>query len=249
VDLSSVGFGLLALAIIAIALGSIFKGLTGVGLPILAVPLMASFTSVENAVVLMVLPGLAANGLVVLTHRKWQLLAEHKSFLVLGFAGGFLGTWLLSTMGDRWLKLLLAIWLGIYLVQYFSRGRGSPVTRVPRWLANILGASAGTIQGATGISAPIVGPYFHAAGLTRSSYAFAAACTFLLFSVAQFMTMTRVGLLTPDRLTIGLIAVLPTLLFTQLGIRFSGRISDLAFNRILVVLFVLMELKLVVDIL
>ena len=123
------------------------------------------------------------------------------------------------------------------------------MTRVPRWLANILGASAGTIQGATGISAPIVGPYFHAAGLTRSSYAFAAACTFLLFSVAQFMTMTRVGLLTPDRLTIGLIAVLPTLLFTQLGIRFSGRISDLAFNRILVVLFVLMELKLVVDIL
>ena len=180
-DLSSVGFGLLALAIIAIALGSIFKGLTGVGLPILAVPLMASFTSVENAVVLMVLPGLAANGLVVLTHRKWQLLAEHKNFLVLGFAGGFLGTWLLSTMGDRWLKLLLAIWLGIYLVQYFSRRRGSPVTRVPRWLANILGASAGTIQGATGISAPIVGPYFHAAGLTRSSYAFAAACTFLLF--------------------------------------------------------------------
>ena len=52
-DWTSVSFGLLALALLAIVLGSISKGLTGVGLPILAVPMMASFTSVENAVVLM----------------------------------------------------------------------------------------------------------------------------------------------------------------------------------------------------
>ena len=152
-------------------------------------------------------------------------------------------------MDDRWLKLLLAMSLGIYLVQYFSRQGGTQVLRIPRLLAGILGASAGTIQGATGISAPIVGPYYHAAGLTRGSYAFAAASTFLLFSIAQFISMVGVDLLTPDKLAIGLIAIVPTLFFTQLGIRFSGKISDPVFNRILVVLFVLMELKLIIDIL
>ena len=133
--------------------------------------------------------------------------------------------------------------------QYFSRRSGIHIFRVPRWLTGILGTSAGTIQGATGISAPIVGPYYHAAGLTRESYAFAAAFTFLVFSIAQLTSMIRVDLMTTDRLVIGLAAVVPTLLFTQLGIRYSGKISDQTFNRILVVLFVLMELKLVLDIL
>jgi len=40
----------------------------------------------------------------------------------------------------------------------------------------------------------------------------------------------------------------PTLLFTQLGIRWSRSISERAFHNILVALFIAMELKLVIDI-
>ncbi len=60
--MSLIGVGLLASAMLAIGIGAFAKGMTGVGLPILAVPVLASFTSVEEAVVLMVLPGIAANG-------------------------------------------------------------------------------------------------------------------------------------------------------------------------------------------
>jgi uncharacterized membrane protein YfcA len=234
---------------LAIGIGSLAKGMTGVGLPILAVPVLASFTSVEEAVVLMVLPGIAANGWLVITHRKWAVLRDHRGFLLLGLAGGFLGTWLLSFLDDHWLKLILAIWLGVYLLQYFSRrsydryfsGRGG--------LAPLLGIAAGTIQGASGISAPIVAPYFHANGLVRETYAFATAFTFLLFSAAQITAMSRLELLTPERLSIGLIVVVPTLLFTQLGIRWSRSFSERAFHNILLALFVAMEFKLVIDIL
>jgi uncharacterized membrane protein YfcA len=248
-ELALDSYVLVAAALLAIALGSIFKGITGVGLPIVAVPMIASFTSVADAVVLMVLPGLAANFLVILTHRKWHLLKQHWTFLVLGFVGGFFGTWLLSVMGDRALKLMLAIWLGVYLVQYFGRRSGDHVFNIPRWLAGVLGVSAGTIQGAMGISASIVGPYYHANGLARETYAFMTAFTFLLFGIAQFSAMSQVALLTPDRLAIGAIAIVPTLLFTQLGIRWSRRISEKNFNLVLIVLFILMEIKLVADIL
>ncbi len=218
-DLISVG--LLASAMFAIGIGALAKGITGVGLPILAVPVLASFTSVEEAVVLMVLPSIAANGWLVVTHKKWAVLREHRGFLLFGLAGGLLGTWLLSILDDHWLKLILAIWLGVYLLQYFSKqsydryfsGRGG--------LGSLLGVTAGTIQGASGISAPIVAPYFHANGLVRETYAFATASTFLLFSFAQIAAMSRLELLTTERLMIGLIAVVPTLLFTHLGIRWS----------------------------
>jgi len=64
-DLSWANSGLLAAALLAIGIGSLAKGITGVSLPILAVPVLASFTSVEEAVVLMLLPGIAANGWLV----------------------------------------------------------------------------------------------------------------------------------------------------------------------------------------
>jgi hypothetical protein len=249
VDLSLSSWELLASALLAIGIGALAKGITGVGLPILAVPVLASFTSVEEAVVVMVLPGVAANGWLVVTHKKWAVLRHHSGFLLLGLAGGGFGTWLLSILDDRWLKLILAIWLGVYLIQYFSErsydryfsGRGA--------LRPLLGMAAGTIQGASGISAPIVAPYFHANGLVREAYAFATAFTFLLFSGAQVAAMSKMDLLTADRLMIGLIVVVPTLLFTHLGIRLARNFSEKTFHRILLALFVAMELKLVLDIL
>ena len=248
-DSSLISVGLLASAMLAIGIGALAKGITGVGLPILAVPVLASFTSVEEAVVLMVLPSIAANGWLVVTHRKWAVLREHREFLLCGLAGGVLGTWLLSILDEHWLKLILAIWLGIYLLQYTCKGSFDHYFSGRGGLGSLLGVTAGTIQGASGISAPIVAPYFHANGLVRETYAFATASTFLLFSFAQITAMSRLELLTTERLTIGLIVVVPTLLFTQLGIHWSRSISEKAFHNILLTLFVAMELKLVIDIL
>jgi uncharacterized membrane protein YfcA len=247
-DPGLISFGLLAAALLAIGIGALAKGLTGVGLPILAVPVLASFTSVEEAVVLMVLPGLAANGWLIMTHRKWPVLRAHTGFLLSGLAGGVLGTWFLSVLDDRWLKLVLVIWLGVYLLQYFSKqsydhyfsGRGG--------FSPVLGTAAGTIQGACGISAPIIAPYFHANGLVRDTYAFATAFTFFLFTLSQIATMGAMDLFTTERLVIGSIVVVPTLLFTQVGIRLSRRINEQTFHRILIALFVAMELKMVIDI-
>lgn len=249
VDLSLINFGLLAVALAALGIGSLAKGITGIGLPVLAVPLLASFTRVEEAVVLIALPGIAANALLVVTHRRWELLRQHAGFLLAGITGAVFGTWLLSIVDDRWLKLILAFWLGVYLIQYL-RGRSHDRHFSGQGgFGSALGMAAGTIQGASGISAPIVAPYFHANGLVREAYAFATAFTFLLFSGAQIATMSIMHLLTTDRLIISLMLVVPTLLFTQLGIRLARRISDQVFQRILLLVFAVMELKLVIDVL
>ena len=247
-DMSLISVGLLASAMLAIGIGALAKGITGVGLPILAVPALASFTSVEEAVVLMVLPSIAANGWLVATHRKWQILRAHRAFLLFGLIGGAFGTWLLSILDDHWLKLILAIWLGFYLLQYFSK-RSYDHYFSGRGLGSLLGIGAGTMQGACGVSAPIVAPYYHANGLVKETYAFATAFTFLFFTAAQIGAMSKLELLTPERLLIGLIVVVPTLLFTQLGIRWSRNISEKAFHNILLTLFVAMEFKLVFDVL
>jgi uncharacterized membrane protein YfcA len=194
VDLDLSNAWLVIAVITSISLGALFKGITGAGLPLLAVPMLASITQVEDAVVLMTLPGIAANALLVINHRRcWRVLLEHKAFLVAGFIGGFIGTWLLAALDDRWLKLLLIAWLGLYLYQYFFHRQAGERLAAKRQVSIPMGLAAGTIQGASGISAHVVAPYYHAYGLRLKNYAFALGFSFLLFMVAQLTAISHGG--------------------------------------------------------
>lgn len=240
----------LAVGIIAvISFGALVKGITGLGLPLFAVPAIATLTSVEEAVVLMIIPGLGANIWLVVSHRRFAaLLRDHLPFLVAGLVGAVAGTFLLVAIDDRWLKLALAIWLAVYLLQYLFGDFLRSLFHARGGLAAIVGAMAGTIQGATGISAHIVAPYFHGRELVAGAYAFLVATSFLVFSISQLGTAVGTHLFSTERVTLGLVALVPTLLFTHVGIRLAGKVSSEIFQKLLLVVFVLMEIKLIADV-
>ena len=241
---------LVVLVLAAISFGALIKGMTGLGLPMFAVPALATFMSVEEAVVLMVIPGIAANLMLIITHRQHSpLLKQHLPFLVAGVAGAFAGTWLLQNISDQWLRVVLAIWLGQYLIRNFSRKELLPDLRVSRKMGSLLGLFAGTSQGASGISAQVVAPYYHSQRLNTQAYAFVVAASFLLFSLSQFTAMTAFDLFTAKRFKLTLFALIPTLIFIQIGIAQAKRIPAASFNKFLLILFLLMEIKLISDIL
>jgi len=248
-DLASISIWLIAIALIAISFGSLLKGMTGLGLPLFAVPAIATITSVEEAVVLMIIPGLGSNLWLVANHRRFApLLRRHLPFLIAGFFGGLFGTYMLIVVDDRWLKLILAGWLALYLVQYALGDALRAVFQARGAAAALVGGTAGTVQGATGVSAHIVAPYYHGRNVPPEAYAFLVAFSFLVFSVAQLSAAVGTQLFTPQRLLVGLIALVPTLFFTRLGIGLAGRISNTVFQRLLLVIFVLMEIKLLTDV-
>lgn len=248
-ELGQISPALLAGVLLAIAVGGLFKGMTGLGLPLFAVPALALITSVEEAVVMMIFPSIAANLWLVVNHRQHRaLLRQHLPFLLTGFVGALLGTWLLQAVSDRGLKLMLVVWLGLYLVQYFVNRDALSVFGSGRGMGYPLGTAAGVIQGATGISAQVVAPYYHAHGLVLQPYAFTVAFTFLFLSLGQFAGMSGLALLNPQRIQLSLMAMIPALVFTRIGIGLAGQISTAVFNRILLVTFVAMEIKLLVDV-
>ncbi len=54
---------------VSLAIGGLSKGLTGLGLPAFAIPVMAMFIGVERAVVMLVIPSIVLNGQLVWSHR------------------------------------------------------------------------------------------------------------------------------------------------------------------------------------
>ena len=249
-DLSSLSTGLVIVAFLAISSGALIKGMTGLGLPAIAVPAIATYTTVEEAVVLMIIPTFGSNLWLVVNHRRYaKLLKEHIPFLLAGFIGGIFGTFVLVAVDDRWLKLTLATWLAVYLLQFAFGNFLRPVFQGKGSAAAAVGLTAGTILGATGVSAHIVAPYLHGRNLKAEAYAFLIASAFLIFSSAQLATAVGTRLFTAERLMLGVMALVPTLVFTRAGISLAGKISEALFQKVLIGIFVLMEIKLIADVL
>ena len=59
----------LVVIVTAIALGSLIKGVTGSGLPQIAIPVMAIFIGVEHSVVVMAIPGMVSNAWLIWRFR------------------------------------------------------------------------------------------------------------------------------------------------------------------------------------
>ncbi len=247
-EISSLGLLPVILVLVTIAIGAFIKGITGLGLPMFAIPALALFVPVETAVAVMALPSLAANVGLVYAHRKQSaVIRGHRAFLLVGIAGVFAGTWFLARVEDWILRTVLIAWLGIYLIQQLRNSPQASSGSLRDRLSGIFGFCAGALQGATGISAPVIAPYFHNRDLTIPQYAFSVAFAFGLFTVVQLMALSSVKIVTPELLGYSALATLTTLVFIPLGVKLSGRLSRQTFDRILLATFAGIELKLIYD--
>lgn len=238
----------IAMIVAAIAIGSFAKGITGVGLPLLAIPIMANFIGVQHAVLIMLIPSLVANSWLTWSHRaEWPVLKRIYVFLIAGFVGGYLGSQVLVSISDRALTLILASVLGAYLLTRWHNPHFSVSGLKEKIASPVFGLASGFIQGTNGISAPAIAPYFHAIRLEHHTYVFAIATTFWTITVVQLATLTNLGVYNSDRLVEGLIALIPVVLAQPLGMKLSRQISKAAFDKILLTTLVLMELKLLYD--
>ncbi|GEQ98536.1 hypothetical protein JCM17844_21730 [Iodidimonas gelatinilytica] len=234
----------LLMVVLSLSLGSIAKGVTGIGLPLLAVPLLSAIVGVEHAVVVMVIPSVASNGWLIWVHRHHAPPVRALGpFLFFGMIGGVAGTWLLAVTNDLTLTRILATWLGLYLVLTFTqpdfRLRGAEK------LAPFFGFASGTMQGATGISAPIITPFLHGIGLNQRAFIFSMSLSFTAFSIMQTSAMVVQGLFTAGRLVEGLVALIPVMLSLHFGVKLSRLISANTFRRFLLFIFILMEMRLI----
>ena len=107
-----------ALLVMAVALGAggLVKGATGMGLPIVAIPILASFLGVPTAVALLCLPIVVTNTWQVWRFRADFYTADFLPMLILGGVVGIgLGTRLITSVPERGLSLALAVMVLAYV--------------------------------------------------------------------------------------------------------------------------------------
>jgi uncharacterized protein len=230
---------------VAVAAGAFAKGATGMGFPLVAVPVAAAFVGVEHAVVVIAVPNLVTSLWIVGTFRRSAPRGPALPLLlVCGAAGAVVGTVLLrAAPADG-----LALGMGALVVGYVVLRLASPTfelsPRVITWSAPGVGLAGGVLHGLAGMSGPLLAPFIHAWRLDRKPFVFSLGASFGLFTLVQVVTFVPVGLFTATRLAQSALAMVPTLLVMPLGIRAARRMDAVRFERIVLAIMVVMGLRL-----
>jgi len=222
--------GELAIVLVAVIVGSVVKALTGMGLPLVVVPIAALFTDVESAVVVIALPNLLSN--VVLATRERSNTAETRDLPTLAafsVAGAIVGALLFVRAPEEPLIIALVISVIVYIVLFFAKPDLQTPPDRSRRLAPLVGLVAGGFQGAIGISGPIVGSWIHSYRLARGAYVLSVTVLFLVSGSTQFAILVGSGKL-DGRLVATLLACIPVLASIPVGTALRDRVSGRGFD-------------------
>lgn len=242
----------LAIILAAIAVGSFFKGAIGIGLPIIAVPTLSSILGVEHAVVVIIVPTFLTNIWIVWRYRKMASGVPHLPIsLIAAGIGTVIGTFILAALSDTALLWVLIVWVAAYMVNLLLNPNFKLEGKSARIFSPFIAGLAGLSQGSTGIGGPVVATWMHSYRLEAKVYVFAASIMFLaisgthFFAVAGFGLFTDTGLFTQERFIQGLLAVIPATLFVQIGMWTTPYISKIWFNRLVIAIVCVMEVKMI----
>ena len=213
----------IAVALAAILLGSAIKSISGMGLPLVSIPIISFVTDLETAVAAVAIPNLLIN--IAMAWRSRESRAETRDLPVLGatgVGGGVVGTYALVSFSEAPLVVALIAVVAIYVTPAASRQAAPGV-----------GLATGLLQGAIGISGPLIGPWIHCYRLERRAHIFSITTLFALAGAAQLVALLIAGELS-GRWTVSVLGCLPALATVPFGEHLRNRFSSEGFDRFVV---------------
>ena len=233
---------MLSIAVITFAflLASFVKGIVGLGLPLVALGLLALVMSPAQAAALLVVPSMVTN--------LWQLFAGPDFRAVLRrlwpmMLAIVLGTWATAWIGGAMLigpdARKAAGGLGVGLVIYALLGLAAPRLAVPRrwepWLSPLVGVLTGAAAAATGVFAIPAVPYFRAMQLEKEDLVQALGLSFTVSTLALAVVLAWSGALQLGTAGASLLVLLPTALGMAAGQWLRLRVSEELFRKLFLI--------------
>jgi hypothetical protein len=219
----------------------IVKGVTGMGLPTVAMGVLGSLISPLAAATLLIVPSFVTN--------VWQLFAGPSFSAILRRLWPMMITIIAGTMfGSSFIAggdtVLTTAALGVALALYslytlFARQLSVPM-KIERWMSPLIGAATGMITGMTGVFTLPAVPYVQALDLSKDGLVQALGLSFTISTIALAAGIGAQGAFQLDNMTLSALAVIPALAGMWAGQLIRDRISPLIFRRgFLALLFLL----------
>lgn len=215
----------------AFAVGGILKGATGAGAAVLAVPILVLLYDVQFAVAVFIVPNLVPNLWQMWSYRSERFDIRFVMSLALGGAlGAGIGTVGLAKLNADLLTAGVAIVVLVYVGFRLLHPAGQLAHRIAYRIVWPVSVTAGVLQGASGVSAPVSITFLNAMNLPRGQFISTISVFFVALAVVQLPLQVVYGIMTLERFVYSLVALAPLALFMPIGSHLGKRMSRKAFD-------------------
>lgn len=166
-------------------IAGVVKGVTGMGLPTVAMGLLVIAMPPASAAALLVLPSLVTNvwqlfsgpSITQLMQRLWPMM-------LCICLGTIAGTALLVRVDPLWSGFGLGVALIVYAGYTLLAPAFSVSTFLERWLSPVIGLITGVVTGATGVFVMPAVPYLASLNMSREEFVQALGLSFTISTLA-----------------------------------------------------------------
>lgn len=244
--LLNLAWPVLLACIAALIVGGLTKGTTGIGLPLVAVPVLASFIPVPEALAVLVIPSALTS--VYQAVAGGYLLSSLKLvwILVVGIAIGVpIGVRTLVAVDLKLLNLILGIFVVVFSSTVVYRMQFTVRPELEKLLGFLAGIASGVIGGISMFFGPIYAMFLAGLGINKDFLVAAIALTTVFSSLFLGTALALNGILGGRELILSLIAAIPVGIGLWVGQRIRARINELLFRKTLAALVFLIGLNLI----
>ena len=228
-------------------LAGMVKGVTGMGLPTVAMGVLGAIIPPVVAASMLIIPSLVTNVWQLFAGPRFAVLALRLWPMMLGIVVGTVaGSSLLISANTGWTTTARGAALALYAA-FSLLGRPLSVpARVERWLSPVVGLTTGMVTGGTGVFVIPAVPYLQALGLNRDDLVQALGLSFTISTVALAIGLARGGAFHFGSIATSALAIVPALMGMWFGQWIRRHIAAATFRRWFLICLVLLGLELTI---
>lgn len=218
----------------AMLLGAFVKGTLGIGMPLVAVPLLSLLIPAPQAIGLMAMPVLVSNAWQAWDSGvSWAQVRRFLPLIVASMAATLVTVPMTLALSPRAMnRMLAAVVLGALVLLCLPLRLQVPPAR-ERWWSAVVGALSGVLGGVSSLTGPVIVSYLVALRLPREVFVGSISVIYLASAVPLYAAMAAGGRMGSDEWLGSALALLPMAAGLALGKRLRGRLGERWFRRVL----------------
>ena len=198
-----------------------------------ATPVLLLVLDPQTAVVMLNAVSVPITGLLVWQTRRHLNVRDSLPIILLGLAGALVGAYVLSTSGDRVLRLSIVVLIILLAAATaFNPARLRGRVPYPKVVGGLIGFFVGVMLGSLAIGGPLLVLFVLSRGWDRHSIRAFLSLYLFVIMVSATVGYIPAGLFTQERTMLTLVALPPALLGFWLGNRLAGRMNEGLFRRV-----------------
>lgn len=231
----------------ALLFAAYVKGITGLGFPLIATPVVALLLDIRTAITILIIPNIVMD--ITQIFRGGFLTAIFRRFawlLLFTVVGVFLGTKILILLPIWALNLTLGFMVLAFVASNISHFDFIIPFSVERFLSPTVGFTSGLLAGMTNVSGPALAVYLYSLKIPKPLFIKSIATIFIVTKVSQLIAVSTWGLFTSSTLRLSLEVTLLILLGFYAGLKTQDRVNQKTFNHTLLILLFVTGVTLIV---